>query len=539
MLDRDRRRNLGTYYTPENAARVLVRWALDGRTGYVLDPSFGGCSFLRQASEELHALGEPLPGRFVYGVDIDIDAWDHARELTNSGVPPENVRISDFFTLQPGDILPAGFDAVVGNPPYVRHHRFQDEARTRAVEAMAQAGIRLSARASAWAYFVVHAAAFVKPTGRLAFLLPGALLHAEYAAPVFRLLKDRFASVRIFKLAERLFDDAQEETLALLASGEGAGPRETEFTEVSTVSELAALLAKQSTQSGCGLPFPSDWKRTVISKAGQNLWARLQKHPLVKPLGALATVRLGVVTGANSFFVRPFLDAEKLSGPGVRLTPIIPSGHWLRAAKWTRVDQKALEASGYPTRLLFIDPDAKLSKALSVIVQSAEDDGLADRYKCSKRVPWYAVGDRRQPDAFLRYMGASPPHLTLNEAGTTCTNAIHRVYWRDRSVDGAAVAVASWCSLFSFSAEMLGRSYGGGVLKLEPGEAVRLPIPVVPAAARLATRVDKLARRGQTEEAIALADQVILMDGFGLNERDITTIRVATAELANRRIGKN
>ena len=79
----------------------------------------------------------------------------------------------------------------------------------------------MTALASSWAAFVVHAASFVAPGGRLALVLPAELLTVNYAAPVRRFLMQRFTSVRLVLFEERVFPGVMEEVVLLLAEGQG------------------------------------------------------------------------------------------------------------------------------------------------------------------------------------------------------------------------------------------------------------------------------------------------------------------------------
>jgi adenine-specific DNA-methyltransferase len=135
-------------------------------------------------------------------------------------------------------------------------------------------------------------------------------------------------------------------------------------------------------------------------------------------------------------------------------------------------------------------------------------------------------------------MGSSAPRLVLNETGATCTNTIHRVWWKEPTAPKESLAVGSWTTFFALGAELLGRSYGGGVLKLEPGPAAHVPVPAVPGSERSCDRLDRLVRQGKTAEASALADQVVLRDLLGLAEPEVSALREATLELATRRKGE-
>ncbi len=530
-----KQRQLGAYYTPEAVADLLVRWALNGKIGRVLDPSFGGCSFLRSAVSVLGELGALHPGALVHGVDVDEGAWIYADSLSALGVPSRNLVLDDFFRVRPSTQESERYEALVGNPPYIRHHWFSHDMRTLAVEALERAGMEVSLRSAAWAYFVMHSMAFLRRGGRLAFLLPGALLQADYAVAVLRALEERFAGVWTIRLSERLWTEAQEETVVLLASGFGAGPTRYRFTEVSGVPELEEILK----QHGAGTDEQVeavDPKLSVLSTRANRLWDELRRRPDVRMLGELAIVNIGVVTGANSFFVRSAAECELLEGPGVQLLPVISRSKWLRTLRWERSDHDMADTASRASRLLMVQPGTCLSDKIKALLAEAEGQQLHLGSKCAGREPWYSLRDAAVPDAFLPYMGASAPHLTLNSAGVTCTNAVHRVRWKDSGETAESTTLGTWTSLFALGAELLGRSYGGGVLKLEPGRATKVPVPLAPGAKDWVDRMDTLTRQQSVVEAGLLADQVVLRDHFGLSEADIGELRTAVQFLAHRRV---
>jgi type I restriction-modification system DNA methylase subunit len=128
-----------------------------------------------------------------------------------------HITTSDFFDVEPDQ----HFDAVVGNPPFIRYQEFTGDARRRSREAALSQGVALSALASSWAAFVVHSSAFLNPSGRLGFVVPAELLSVNYAGPVRQFLLDRFASVRLILFGNSVFPGVQEEIVLLLAEGTG------------------------------------------------------------------------------------------------------------------------------------------------------------------------------------------------------------------------------------------------------------------------------------------------------------------------------
>lgn len=526
----EKRRRLGTFYTPSVLARKLVKWALAGTPGTVLDPSFGGCSFLDAALVELTDLGVREPLRMIVGVDIDPDALKHADHLLRNGMPRRNITIRDFFTVNPspgGDL----FDCVVGNPPYVRHHWISSEVKDKAAVAAAESCPELNGRASLWTYFTVHARSFLRPGGRMAFLLPGSVLDADYAVALRRWLRREFATARLIELPDRVFD-AEETTVVLLATGAGEGPGNLVSTRLPRMSDLDDALAQQLPQQSGSILLPTS------QSIGASLVDELAMLDSMKRLRDLARVRIGVVTGANSFFVKSTSDVNNLTNPEVRAVPIVSRSSWLRTATWIPSDHRSMLDAGRKGHLLMIDPEAILSDDMAGLVQQAEEQSIHERFKCAERTPWYSLRDSEAPQAFLPYMGATPPHIVLNRSHATSTNAVHRVWWKSRTPRRAA-AIATWTTLWRIACEQGGRRYGGGVLKIEPGLSQAFTIPIVPAAGPYLSDVDELARMGRHEEAEILADRVVLVDGIGISKRDLGRLRKEAKRLQSERQGSS
>lgn len=90
---------------------------------------------------------------------------------------------------------------------------------------------------------------------------------------------------------------------------------------------------------------------------------------------------------------------------------------------------------------------------------------------------------------------------------------------------------------FAFT-EVIGRSYGGGVLELEPNEADTLPLPPLQETHIMLETLDRLGRDGQMNEVLDLTDQVYLKNGMGLPTSDIKTLRGIWEKMSNRRTSR-
>ena len=79
-------------------------------------------------------------------------------------------------------------------------------------------------------------------------------------------------------------------------------------------------------------------------------------------------------------------------------------------------------------------------------------------------------------------------------------------------MDWLRLALGMLSTPSQLSAELVGRSYGGGVLKVEPGELGDLVVPLVPVSvvAALAVTVNRSLRQGEFERATQMVDEALL-----------------------------
>jgi len=156
-------------------------------------------------------------------------------------------------------------------------------------------------------------------------------------------------------------------------------------------------------------------------------------------------------------------------------------------------------------------------------------------YKCRIRNRWYIVPSVWIPQAFMLRQVHAYPKIVLNDATATCTDTIHRVKFRN-DAQPRYVAAAFMNSLtFAFS-EVMGRSYGGGVLELEPNEAERLPLPLLGSDKLDIQKLDMLERQGDIYAILDITDQLLLREHMGLSIEETRQLRAIWEKLRDRRI---
>lgn len=529
------RKGRGAFFTPPQLAELVVRECVTGPDDRVLDPSCGEAEFLVASARRLVSLGADTAGlaEGLRGFELHGPSAHAARERLAALDIGARIDEADFFSLPPD----ASFSAVVGNPPYVRYQGFSGEQRRRALDAARAAGVRLSALCSSWAPFLVHATRFLRPGGSLGMVLPAELLTSNYAAPVRDFLLDSFPSLVVTMFDSRVFPEVQEEVVALVARGFGMGSSHAiEVRQAGSVAEAShARVMEVEVRPG------ERWLITWEAVRAEDALA-LPRAGATCTLGDYAAVRLGAVSGANSFFA---LSPETARAWGLQaddLLPLCPPGS--RHLRRLSLDGERLARLGRAGgRIWLFRPGEHPGPHARAYIRHGEELGLNETYKCRSRSPWWDVPGIARHDLFLTYMNGDGPNLCLNEAGACCLNSVHGVTLRE-GVPGEVsrlLPVAALSSLTLLSAEMVGRSYGGGMLKIEPREALRLLLPapaVLESCAddllRVAPEADQLLAHGRRVEASATVDGV-LGPAMGLDSSTARELADALERLKRRR----
>jgi hypothetical protein len=151
-------------------------------------------------------------------------------------------------------------------------------------------------------------------------------------------------------------------------------------------------------------------------------------------------------------------------------------------------------------------------------------------------MPWYAVPSIWTPHGFLFRQIYDFPRMVLNKAGATSTDTIHRITCKGEKPERVISNTYTW--LTAASAEIEGRSYGGGVLELEPTEAERLLMPAVLNGAMPLAECDRLTRAGRLDDVLEENARIVLMGHMGLPKADCFLLRDIWTKMRDRRMAR-
>jgi hypothetical protein len=536
------RKARGAFFTPAEIALYIAAWAIRSPDDRILEPSSGDAAFLVAATDRLRELGGAPGGRpEVDGVEIHSESAVFARRRVTAAGGDPRIHVGDFFAVPP---RPA-YSAVIGNPPYIRYQQFRGDSLIESRKAALSAGVALSRLASSWAAFTVHAAMFLEDGGRLGLVLPGELLSVNYAGVVRKFLFDRFATVDLVLFDEQVFPGAEADVVLLLADGFNAGP--SAHATIHRAPNAAALTSVLSRHHWVP-PDPSDkWVSGLIGGAPATKIAALTAAGQFTTLDQWGDTTLGMVTGNNGYFALSRQRKAELGLRGsdvVRLSP--PGSSHLRGLVLSPELLNRLEDNGKSVYLF--RPGADPSPAAQRYIDAGYTAGVQNAYKCRIRRPWYRVPLLRPADLLLTCMNADTPRLVTNQVHAHHLNSVHGVYLHDthRAAGRELLPLAMLNSVTVLHAEMVGRAYGGGILKIEPREADRWAVPSLELVNSRADelravrrQIATLLRHGRLMEAVAIIDDVLDLQAQLGSLKALKSLQVAHDSLSSRRTARS
>lgn len=532
------RKERGAFFTPDEITRFVTNWAIRKPDDRVMEPSAGDAAFLVAAVTRIRELTPDMDARpTVDGVEIHAHSARVANQRVREAGGKAKIRHSDFFTVEPEPV----YDTVIGNPPYIRYQDFSGESRARSREAALRGGVSLTGLASSWAAFTIHSAMFLKQGGRLGLVLPAELLSVNYAAPVRRFLFNRFRDVQLVLFDEQVFPEAEADVVLLLADGYLEGPaHHATIRQSKNAADLASI--------GAGLIWtPTDpaakWTSSLIDPKAIEPLHKLLQRGLFTSLETWGDTTLGIVTGNNKYFT---LSPQRVKELGLRRNELLrlspPGSSHLRGLSLSNAMLTKLGREGQATYLFY--PSDPPSAEAAAYIEDGHRTGVDTAYKCRVRKTWYQVPLVPTADLLLTCMNADTPRLTANDAGVRHLNSVHGVYLDEKYLElgRELLPLASLNSVTLLHAEMVGRAYGGGILKIEPKEAdvwaMPSPTLILGRADALRTvkqQVSELLGDGRLLDAVEIVDQVVLEGCGDLSAKQVKRIRQARAELAHRR----
>jgi adenine-specific DNA-methyltransferase len=272
--------------------------------------------------------------------------------------------------------------------------------------------------------------------------------------------------------------------------------------------------------------------RALLNLETRSLFDEIAEHEDVHRFEDIAKVDVGIVTGANKFFLvsDEIVKSYKLDKWA---HPMFGRSEHCPGIIYDDRQHVANATKGNPTNFLwFSETKGKVDAAAKAYIKLGEQQSLHTRFKCRVRSPWYTVPSVYSTEIGMLKRSHDTPRLILNRSGAYTTDTAYRI----RACDVAAEKLVGCFinPLTALSAELEGRHYGGGVLELIPSEIERLIIPLPSRATVDLADLDKAIRTLPTHAVLSRQGKIIL-GGLGLSRTKQECVLEGWRKLRDRR----
>lgn len=526
----------GGYYTPDKISEFITDWAVKTAADTILEPSCGDGSFLNAITHRLKILGATRQEvkKNVIGVELDSVEAEKAAQYGTTVV------CKDFFSYFREVVDDKKkFDAIVGNPPFIRYQNFNEEYREIAFTLMNKYGFKPNRLTNIWLPFLLLSCNALKPNGRLGMVIPAELFQVDYAAEARQFLSGFFDRLTIITFKQLVFDDIQQEVVLLLGE-RGCEKHRIRIVELNNIEDLISQGQKcLDTAEQKQLDTGKDkWVKYYLTNEELQLLKKLDHDSRISNATDLYEVNVGLVSGENDFFI---LNRSVVAEHNLESTvlPIVSRSEQLKGIQLTEKDFDCLIDAG--KKVFFFAPGNAevddLTKEQKEYIEYGEENGYNKNYKCRIRPKWYYVSSTWDADAFLIRQAHLYPRMILNKKNALVTDTLHKVRFL-QGVQGECVA-AAFLNTYTFAlSETLGRSYGGGVLTFEPGEMRKFRIPMRGSDQLDLSKIDGWQRKGEIDKILEYTDGVLLREGLGLTQYEIALLHSIWNKMRDRRMAR-
>lgn len=495
QLDRNK---LGQFATPTNLSTEILEYAKSLITANqkirFLDPAFGTGSFYS-------ALLQVFPSSQIEtATGYEIDPYYALEALSLWRNTSLQLNICDFTQATPPLNEDEKANLLICNPPYVRHHHLSRSDKIRLQnQSLRLAGVKLNQLASLYCHFLCIASTWMAEEGISGWLIPSGFMDVNYGEQIKEYLLNSTTLLRVHRFYPNdvQFDDALVSS-AVVWFKKALPPSNytVEFTYGGSLKapQQRTLISSEILQKTPKWTTIISKSKNVISHAAKNLNNTVQHYiPQYNSsnlkqfqLKDLFTVKRGIATGANDFFILTPEQIDTHQIPTQFLKPILPSPRYLT------VDEIQADNTGNPLlkqQLFLLDCNLPLSEVqtnyptLYKYLQTGIDSGISSRYLCKHRNLWYSQENRSPAPYLCTYMGrvdtsrGKPFRFILNHSNAIVSNVYLMLYpkpiLKEALMHQPSLLKEIWLTLNHIDSEALissGRVYGGGLHKLEPKE---------------------------------------------------------------------
>jgi adenine-specific DNA methylase len=524
----------GGYYTPKPISDFLSKWIAQGNPQTVLEPSCGDGVFIQSMAETVNSKMS------LTAIELIKEEAQKARaKITNTSQLTIDVQCNDFLKVAYQYLVEGvSFEASIGNPPYIRYQYLDNEDQKLSEQIFKFFNLKFTKHTNAWVPFVIACIGILAPKGRLAMVIPSELLHVLHANSLREFMLENCSKIVIIDPTELLFDDALQGTVLLMV--EKKSSKADKSLGVSIISAPNNDFLNQNPSdifNTAKFVSPSvlkgKWMKALLTDNELSVFEKARKLSSIKAFKDIAEVDVGIVTGANKFFL---VDEKTVKEYELQefARPMFGRSEHCKGIVYNQHVHILNSEKGLPNYFISFDKTEfyDLPVGAQRYIQKGEEENLHTRYKCSIRKPWYSVPSVYRTEIGMLKRSHNYPRLILNSAHAYTTDTAYRIQTK---IDPKCLVYGFINSLTSLSAELEGRHYGGGVLELVPSEIERLLIPVIDITDADIEALDrKIVSKCAPDDLLIEQDSKVLIHA-GLNAEECSVINRALKRIRERR----
>lgn len=536
----------GGYYTPKLMADFIVKWAfgkrkLDKHIVQILEPSCGDGVFL----ESLINLN--TPNKFhCTAIELMENEAKIARERIFLNTDFDVIN-ADFFEEFNNNLKHRKFDVIIGNPPYIRYQYLTNDQRNTQAKILVESGMKSNKLINAWVSFIVAAVQMLDNNGKIGMVIPAELLQVAYAEELRLFLIENLSKVTIVTFEELVFPDVQQEVVLLL--GEKTEKKVKEQNKISVI-EVKNVETLEDQFNCTSIEFKDvdhttdKWIKYFLTNQEITLINLIKQHEGFLRFDEVADIDIGITTGNNKYFSVDNETVQKYKLEEVALPLIGRSAHasglYFNYDDWQKNVEKGVEAQlvYFPNKSFELLPSN-----YQEYIKFGEEQKMHVGYKCSIRENWFHIPSVWVPDAFFLRRNNKFPKFVLNDINAVSTDTMHRIRF-NKGVDRHKALLSYYNSITFAFTEFEGRSYGGGVLEILPGELEKVVLPNlqdfdIVLASNLIKKIDQVIREKDDIECILdEIDHEVLIKHLGVKKEVVVQFREIWKKLMNRRLNR-
>ncbi len=527
----------GAYYTPLQLANAMVSLVVSQNINNVLEPSCGDGVFLDSLAS-LNFIND-IPD--VTAVEIEPD---EAEKVRNNYKENANVHVlnEDFLGFYQQVYGKQTYDLILGNPPYIRYQYLTETQRDIQSRILTSHGMKSNKLINAWVAFLVACVQLLSENGKIAFVIPAEILQVVYAEDLRLFLSNQFSKITLLTFEQLVFPDIEQEVLVFI----GEKGKEEKGIRIIELSDLEDFKKLNLNSNGFQKleHVKEKWTKYFVSAEEIKVIQSIRDDKRFTKFSDLALINVGITTGNNTYFSVDKATNKQYDLSSVTLPLIGRSSHvhgiYFTDSDWQEniQDNKRAMLISFPNT-----PYETYPTKHKEYIKLGEKNGENKGYKCSIRDRWYIIPSVWIPDAFFLRRNNLYPKFVLNRCNAISTDTMHRIKFNE-GVNAENVLLSYYNSISFAFTEICGRSYGGGVLEILPGEVGNIMLPVIKnideaLKNKLLERIDIIVRNDEDiEKALDLVDQKLLVEVLGIDKNICISCRQIWKRMQKRRLGR-